>query len=322
MFGGINSICGIDENGLGPYLGPLVITSFSDRSEIQIGSPEEFLLYIKGKGISREDDSKKIFSRRKNDFAKIEKIFFELWSNRVSSQPHPLSIKELFGISLFSKEIERICPIKPDVFCFSNIPIPIWVRAGWGMREIPENSKEQEKTRNGPEGRKYEIMFSVICPGFLHRKVEELGSKFSADAYFMVRMALKSKSRFIICGKAGYKKSYVMEIKKAISDEGEAGEINIIEEGNEVSAYLVGDKIFCFVKDADAKFKQVATASIIGKYIREVSMLSITKFAEGNAERPFSGYGKKNSEKLVRVMKEKFDKMGINIPKKCVVREY
>ncbi|MGB9677976.1 MAG: hypothetical protein ACPLZ9_05085, partial [Candidatus Ratteibacteria bacterium] len=71
-------ICGIDENGFGPILGPLVITGVLTSENIKI--PETI------------KDSK-IFYRKRNDFKKIEEIAivtFYILENRLPVSPYEI----------------------------------------------------------------------------------------------------------------------------------------------------------------------------------------------------------------------------------------
>jgi len=62
------------------------------------------------------------------------------------------------------------------------------------------------------------VRYAILCPGLLSKYVRIMGSKFSANSYFMLKMALLSSSEKVICGKSGFKKSYKNEIEKALQD--------------------------------------------------------------------------------------------------------
>lgn len=267
-------VCGIDENGLGPFLGPLVITAYERECEEK--NEEKNTDIIK--------DSKQIFSRKRNDFENIEEFFLkELGKTQ--------NLHEIFERSVFRNWIEKVCPISPKTLCFSDIKIPQWSNHS-------ENLKDDAIIKDNTDKN---IRFAIICPHILKLKIQELGSKFSANAYFLCYMALTSKAEKIICGKSGFKKRYELEIMKAMQDLEIKAELEKIQESNDISSYRVQNedmtKQILFVKDADSKFKEVSFASIIGKYIRELCMLSITKFLNPEEKFPISGYGKKNEMK-------------------------
>ncbi|MCX7734308.1 MAG: hypothetical protein N2254_06055 [bacterium] len=264
-------VCGIDENGLGPFLGPLIITAY-EREEKNT-DPTEY---------SKIKDSKEIFSRKPNDFEIIEEFFLkELGKTQ--------NLYEIFRRSIFRNWIEKVCPISPKTLCFSDVKIPQWINHSENLKD----SITDKANKN--------IRFAIICPHILKIKVQELGSKFSANAYFVCYMALKSNSEKVICGKSGFKKNYEYEMIKAMQDIGIKADLKKIQESNEISSYIVQSedttKQIHFVKDADSKFQEVSFASIIGKYIRELCMLSITKFLDPKRKFPISGYGKKNEMK-------------------------
>jgi hypothetical protein len=150
-------MCGIDENGLGPYLGPLIITSVetqenkNDRKEENIREKsfingENFIKNIKDtENRGKIKDSKAIFSRRKEDYEKIEKIFFSIFgkSGEINSDEiTPNTIFEVFAKSEFSKEIIEMCPISPEKICFTKINIPVWMKSEGTQNE---SKKEKEK---------------------------------------------------------------------------------------------------------------------------------------------------------------------------------
>lgn len=302
---------GIDENGLGPIMGPLIITGVETETKNNQNKSTQYNI----------KDSKEIFKRKQEDFKTIEKIFLRYFKMDFKT------VQDVFSKSILKDEIERICPIGPDKICFSDkVALPVWIK------EENENSsqKEIDLAQLGlcPDEIK-RALFIIVCPNLLSKYIEKLGSKFSANSFFMVRLGLKSSAEEVICGKSGYKKSYEREISLAIRDEGDKLlSLKIVRESEEESVYEILNndetiKMFRFVKDADRKFPEVALASIIGKYIREISMLSITKFIEPSSQKPISGYGRKNtfeeiSSKIIEKSKEEFSK---EIPKICIIRE-
>jgi ribonuclease HII len=350
-------MCGIDENGLGPYLGPLIITSVetqenkNDRKEENIREKS----FINGENFTknRKDtenrgkikDSKAIFSRRKEDYEKIEKIFFSIFgkSEEINSDEiPPNTIFEVFAKSEFSKEIIEMCPISPEKICFSKITIPLWMKNENSTQneskkeEIKSNQKGNEiKQEEGEEiaSRKLKVRYAILCPGLLSKYIKIMGSKFSVNSYFMVKMALLSSSEKVICGKSGFKKSYKNEIERALQDlKINYRKIKTEKEENEESIYEILEeregkertlKKIYFIKDADEKFHEVALASQIGKYIREICMLSLTKFLDEKSTFPISGYGKKeNMKKIAESIIQMAYSQKIKIPQECIERNY
>jgi len=349
-------MCGIDENGLGPYLGPLIITSVetqenkNDRKEENIREKS----FINGENFikNRKDtenrgkikDSKAIFSRRKEDYEKIEKIFFSIFgkSGEINSDEiQPDTVFQVFAKSEFSKEIIEMCPISPEKICFSKITIPLWVKNENSTQneskkgEIKSNQEgnEIEEEQEKIASKKLKVRYAILCPGLLSKYIKIMGSKFSVNSYFMVKMALLSSSEKVICGKSGFKKSYKNEIEKALQDlKINYRKIKIEKEENEESIYEILEeregkertlKKIYFIKDADEKFHEVALASQIGKYIREICMLSLTKFLDEKSTFPISGYGKKeNMKKIAESIIQMAYSQKIKIPQECIERNY
>ncbi|MDT7907379.1 MAG: hypothetical protein RRA63_04940 [Candidatus Calescibacterium sp.] len=349
-------MCGIDENGLGPYLGPLIITSVetqenkNDRKEENIREKS----FINGENFikNRKDtenrgkikDSKAIFSRRKEDYEKIEKIFFSIFgkSGEINSDEiQPDTVFQVFAKSEFSKEIIEMCPISPEKICFSKITIPLWVKNENSTQneskkgEIKSNQEgnEIEEEQEKIASKKLKVRYAILCPGLLSKYIKIMGSKFSVNSYFMVKMALLSSSEKVICGKSGFKKSYKNEIEKALQDlKINYRKIKTEKEENEESIYEILEeregkertlKKIYFIKDADEKFHEVALASQIGKYIREICMLSLTKFLDEKSTFPISGYGKKeNMKKIAESIIQRAYSQKIKIPQECIERNY
>jgi ribonuclease HII len=350
-------MCGIDENGLGPYLGPLIITSVetqenkNDRKEENIREKS----FINGENFTknRKDtenrrkikDSKAIFSRRKEDYEKIEKIFFSIFgkSGEINSdETKPDTVFQVFAKSEFSKEIIEMCPISPEKICFTKINIPVWMK----NENSTQNESKKEERKSNQEGnkimqeegeeitsKKLKVRYAILCPGLLSKYIKIMGSKFSVNSYFMVKMALLSSSEKVICGKSGFKKSYKNEIEKALQDlKINYRKIKTEKEENEESIYEILEesegkektlKKIYFIKDADEKFHEVALASQIGKYIREICMLSLTKFLDEKSTFPISGYGKKeNMKKIAESIIQMAYSQKIKIPQECIERNY
>jgi ribonuclease HII len=340
-------MCGIDENGLGPYLGPLIITSVETQENKKENDQEE--KNSNEKSLIENDrkikDSKAIFSRRKEDYEKIEKIFFSIFgkSRKINSdETQPDTVFQVFAKSEFSKEIIEMCPISPEKICFTKINIPVWMK----NENSTQNESKKEERKSNQEGnkimqeegeeitsKKLNVRYAILCPGLLSKYIKIMGSKFSVNSYFMVKMALLSSSEKVICGKSGFKKSYKNEIEKALQDPKiNYRKIKTEKEENEESIYEILEeregkektlKKIYFIKDADEKFHEVALASQIGKYIREICMLSLTKFLDEKSTFPISGYGKKeNMKKIAESIIQMAYSQKIKIPQECIERNY
>jgi ribonuclease HII len=249
---------------------------------------------------------------------------------------------QVFTKSEFSKEIIELCPISPEKICFTKINIPVWMK----NENSTQNESKKEEIKSNQEGneikqeegeeiasRKLKVRYAILCPGLLSKYIKIMGSKFSVNSYFMVKMALLSSLEKVICGKSGFKKSYKNEIKKALQDlkinyrkiktEKEEKEESIYEILEEIEGKERTLKKIYFIKDADEKFHEVALASQIGKYIREICMLSLTKFLDEKSTFPISGYGKKeNMKKIAESIIQMAYSQKIKIPQECIERNY
>jgi len=339
-------MCGIDENGLGPFLGPLIITSVEiqeSKNDQEEKNSNERAPKSKENIIENNEeikDSKAIFSRKIEDYEKIEKIFFSIFGkNKNMNFSPPSNIFQVFVKSEFSNEIVELCPISPEKICFPEINIPLWMKNSLTQNEKEGNERKREENGIRQEeneiiaSKKLSVRYAILCPGLLSKYVRIMGSKFSANSYFMLKMALLSSSEKVICGKSGFKKSYKNEIEKALQDLNiNYKKIKTEKERNEESVYeiLIENegkektlKKIYFIKDADEKFYEVALASKIGKYIREICMLALTKFLDEKSIFPISGYGKKeNLKKIAESIIQKAYSKEIKIPQECIERNY
>ena len=90
-----------------------------------------------------------------------------------------------------------------------------------------------------------------------------------------------------VCGKVGGRKRYAQELERL------SPLVAIEEESRRRAAYRVPSVgSVAFVQDADASDAAVGLASLVGKYVRELSMLRIHRDLVGGVPdlRPASGY--------------------------------
>jgi len=285
-------LVGIDENGYGPIMGPLVATAVGVEGGEWVGPEVE--------------DSKRIF--RGGGRGKGEEMALLLLQS-VGLRPkdfHSLLDGLLVG---GIRGLEELCP-SDFRFCFGMLPLPVWCRgldgATSGMGGISVKF----------------VKLTLACPRRFNLLLGKLGSKALVDLFLFSELweALPEGRWEVICGKVGSMSRYA-EALRVVGWE----VLGVLGEGPEESAYLVSRGrrrlLLKFVKDADERILPVALASILGKYVRELSMQSICnslREALGEGVGFASGYRDDRTASLLERLLPSLPKVGL--PLECLIR--
>lgn len=280
-----NFICGIDENGFGPLMGPLVITGI--LTEINISLPE----YIK--------DSKSIYKKRE-DFKKIEEIsilLFYLVENRLPEKPDEILRK--FASIPTCETKENICYKNiPKNFETENIELLLFK-----YRDFLKNKNKIRKVKS-----------EVVCCYNLNNFVSHNRNKFVLNILNFTKIMHQMKefkNVIFYCGKIGGYNHYSNFLRYFFPD----CQIKILDEKEEISSYILkGENLIFeigFYKNVEKISPVASLSSILGKYIRELIMKSILKSL--NLEN-ISGYRDKKT--INSIKKIKFS----DFLKDCIIR--
>jgi ribonuclease HII len=261
---------GIDENGLGPRLGPLIVTAVHARTE---GEGHKLVRRrARGALARRLGDSKALVS-----FGDV--ALGESWARAVwyaTRGTAPLCPDDLIA-SLSTEPREsllRRCPEHHVDQCWSTEGERFTADEALLLRVSSDLAKLGERGIHilGAE-------VAIVCAERLNEAVSRGLSRFAVDLHTMERLALSARARAdteieVTCGKVGGYDRY-----------GEAfGPLSgrphtPICEGRARSEYRVlGLGRIAFVRDADAGHLLVSMASLIGKWVREVLMARVTRF--------------------------------------------
>jgi ribonuclease HII len=284
---------GVDENGLGPRLGPLVVTAVIAR----VSEPGHIVASRRPRGAiaKRLGDSKVMIAH--GDVA-----LGEAWARAVGSRigvtaatPDAL----IHGLVLDSKtELRRLCPSHVEAQCWST------ASETFEAEDALVNKIKADLDRLASQG--VEIVglrSTVICTRRLN-EARALGrSRFDVDLHAMERMVLDTRDRYdgeiqAVCGKVGGYARYSSAFGPL------AGRLHaIVEEGPKRSTYsFPGLGTITFARDADQSHLLVAMASMVGKWIREVMMIRIVRhygYAESAATLA-SGYHDPVTDRFVQ----------------------
>jgi len=270
---------GVDENGLGSRLGPLIVTAVLAKAN---EAGEATLRRKLPKSLRASlDDSKRLVSHRDVSLG-------EAWA-RVLVGPGPTTPRELFERLSFEgvAELQRPCPEHVSGQC--------WHAEGESFQAPPKLVAKVERHREQLARRGIEIVAvqsSVICTERLNRARGKGLNRFVSDlhameALVMAQRKLAGENVRAICGKVGG----IGEYSKFFGPL--AGWLHaVIEEGQARSSYrfpTIGE--ISFVRDADESDALVMLASLVGKYVRELFMGRIARYyGEDDEETRPSGY--------------------------------
>ena len=262
---------GIDENGLGPRLGPLIVTGVLARTTA--GGTAIANAKPRGRLSKRLGDSKKLVA-----FGNA--ALGEAWAREVSRRTrvgagagapdaliHALAIEE-------RESLRALCPTHHVAQCWSD--------AG----EAFEADHALCKLVSSDLDRLFEagveilgVHVAIVCTKRLNLEVERGRSRFDVDLHTMERIALAARARagseiYATCGKVGGFDRYGERFGPL------AGQLHAtVCEGRARSEYTFpGTGTLAFVRDAEDENLLVCMASLIGKWVRDRLMSRIVRF--------------------------------------------
>lgn len=256
---------GVDENGLGARLGPLVVTAVTAR----IDGPGRAALERELPETLRADldDSKRLVAHGDVSLA-------EAWARAVV--PGASTPAELFTRLTLEGEraLRAECPgaaepqcwhLEGEQFC---APSPLLARVVRHVDALRELGVAIVGARS-----------SVVCVRRLNEARERGVNRFAVDLHAMERLVLEAREALgleveAVCGKVGGLAAYGPCFGPL------AGRLHVVvEEGRASSVYrFPGLGELRFVRDADAVDPLVMVASLIGKWLRELLMARIGRF--------------------------------------------
>jgi ribonuclease HII len=261
-------LVGIDENGLGPRLGPLLVTAISARCT-ESGAKAAQKPATKAMGV-RLGDSKDLVSHGDTSLG-------EAWARaayaRVSGSNAKSPDDLLHALCIdSSQELRARCPTDHEAQC--------WRADETFSAESPmldAVARDLDKlAAKGIEISRVEI--SIICSERLNDAINRKLSRFHVDLHAMERLVISARAAanenvVAICGKVGGLNRYGDQFGP-LSSRLHA----VVEEGRARSEYQFPDVgRIAFVRDADASNMLVGMASLVGKWAREVLMARIVR---------------------------------------------
>ena len=300
---------GIDENGLGAQLGPLVTTAVM-ASTTELGS--KAALKRLPKSISKDlDDSKRLVAHGNVALG-------EAWARVVSPQTLNTPDELLSHLTLESRDaLTEPCPKHVRNQCW-NIEGEQF-EADEGLLKRVATQRNRIAKRGIVVER---VMCSVVCTRLLNDAKLAGANRFVRNLHSMERLALRLRQQagqdvHAVCGKVGGMTSYSKFFGPL------SGHLHaILGEERKSSGYrFPGLGELHFARDADAQYPLVMLASLVGKYVRELLMARISRFygAAADGDVPIaSGYNDPVSKRFVAATE--LTRSTRRVPSTCFVR--
>ncbi|MGH7297032.1 MAG: hypothetical protein ACRELB_18990 [Polyangiaceae bacterium] len=263
-------LIGVDENGLGPRLGPLVVTAVTAAARGEgvnkAGSRP------KGALRKRLDDSKKLVDYKDNALG-------EAWARAIARRMglgEPASPDALIhALSIDGAQALRApCPQDHAAQC--------WDASGEAFACDDALLRQVERDLDKLEAAGVTVVRAacvVTCTRRLNEGVARNLTRFHVDLHAMERLVLHARERadrdvVATCGKVGGFDMY----SPAFGPLG--GRLHAVAvEGRARSEYsFPGLGRVAFVRDADSKHLLVCMASLVGKWVRDVLMARIVRY--------------------------------------------
>ncbi len=234
-------VLGVDENGYGPRLGPLVVTGVVLRYEGE--DPEEELHLRQGWPLGIRD-SKQVFRRSVASYARGEALVLGLLD------PPPPTLEALMQRLYGDAQVDvwRASPYHAD------LSLPYWAS---GIRNLRSALDRRGLAVERVWGR-------VLWPEGLRRS----GNKLQANLHTFLALVEESQPDWALLGRIGGMKHYAPHLPEGWQT---------LEEGPDSTYRAPDGKRLGFYLHADDRFLPVALASLVGKYVRELLMLAVNR---------------------------------------------
>lgn len=260
---------GVDENGLGPRLGPLVVTAA--LAQVSEAGATQLRRKLPKKIRADLDDSKVLVSCHDASLGEAWARAIVERMGEVAESPRQL-LAHLCAESEAS--LTSACPKSTQPQC--------WHLSGEAFTATEEQLDRVREHLTALQERGIHVQriaCDLTCTGRLNLLKESGVHRFSADLHAMERLILQLREQtqtpvLATCGKVGGIGKYEPFFGPL------AGRLHtaLCEGQAESSYYFPQLGTIRFVRDADASDALVMLASLVGKYVRELLMARISRF--------------------------------------------
>lgn len=305
---------GIDENGLGPRLGPLIVTGVLARVESEEASRE-----VQGPAARLFED---LVGDSKRLVGFGHSALGEAWARVICRHQgvdadSPQAIVQALCLDEVAS-LSATCPA-------SALPLCWPVTADSQERFVADGGliERVEALHGELASRGVHLIFArsvITCARALNAAHDEGRTRLDIDLEAMERLFLAMRERAgtslrVHCGKVGGLTFYAPRFRHVRIDA-----LGILKEAQAFSAYRSGGAELCFVLDAEPKHQLVALASLVGKWLRDLFMdRLLAHLRREHPEWPVaSGYNDKVTKRLISLSEEMRRARGI--PDDCFLR--
>lgn len=270
---------GVDENGLGARLGPLVVTAVL----AEVDAAGQAWLARPPRGKIREDlgDSKRLVSH-------ADATLGEAWARMLTGDrwETPRALFEHLSLEP-PGSLQRDCPGHVTEQCWGAVG-----EAFEASRELCARIAGHVQKLSLRGVRVRAVRVASTCTQRLNRARERGGNRFISDLHAMESLLLELRESAgqeltAVCGKVGGMTDYDRFFGPL------SGRLHttLVMGKKKSGYYFPGLGEVYFVQDADARDPLVMLASLVGKYVRELLMARISRFhGAASAEERVSGY--------------------------------
>lgn len=318
---------GSDECGYGSLLGPLVVTAVSFEMPLNdmacIPAYKTFKFESNPSADYPICDSKLLFGKSKRKFIKAEKVvlaFLNQDKNILSCQSTK-DFFDLFIVNGFNKETCKFifpCPGKNKASCFS-LPIPFLTNLN-EKKEIEILSEEISHLF-----KKFKISFSTkvlaSCPNDFNSMSDILTNKASLVNYLSMKaVASLAKDRIFVADVGRNCSSFTARSRIETMLDSQAKNMRLLEKKLDYSFLFEDGSAINFLINAEARSLEVALASMIGKYCRDLLWKTFIRsvFPNYRFKKYISGYRDIHTKAFVDDVMKSLSKWHIN--KECFIR--
>ncbi len=301
-------IVGVDENGLGPRLGPLVVTSVEARA---VNEAAVRLACSKTRGKLRErlGDSKDLVSYGDSSLG-------EAWAR--AFVPDAQNPPDLLAALLADtpESLRSFCPQDHVGQCWDAS------NETFQADEATVAEVRADLDRLASKGLRVErVRVALICAKVINMRAANGLTRFEVDLHALEKLVLAIREDTgedvtAVCGKVGGYDRYSQSFGPL------SGRLHVIaEEGRARSTYkFPGVGEIHFVRDADATNMLVSLASLVGKWARDLVMARIVRYhrAEDPTLPDASGYHDPISTRFIDSSRLTRKKRGV--PDECFER--